>query len=243
MPVKSINLPTEEDRTLIIGPTGSGKTYAGLWLLSMMPVDQMPWIAIDYKGEEKLHGIPYVQYLRIGDIPSEPGVYIVQPLHTQVTEMEDYLMSIWEHTGIGLYIDEGAMLAKSDALDIILIQGRSKHIPVIMLTQRPVDISRYAFSESQFRMLFPNDDRREQKTVSEFMPLFRERNSGDDEIPRFHSYYYEVKERQLDRLAPVPKLETIYATFARKLRPDEPERTETESMSPANIKGIRYVSI
>jgi hypothetical protein len=114
------------------------------------------------------------------------------------------------------------MLSNSPSLDTILIQGRSKQIPVIMLNQRPVGISRYAFSESQFRMLFPNDDKREQKTVSEFMPLFRERNSDDHLIPEFHSYWYDVKARKMDRLKPVPSLRSILRTFESKLKPPEP---------------------
>lgn len=236
---RSINLPTVEDRTLIIGPTGSGKTQFGLWLLSKMPLNEMPFIAIDYKGEAKLHSVPYAQFVPVGTIPSNPGLYIVRPLLTQETEMEDYLTAIWDNENIGIYIDEGAMLAKSDALDIILIQGRSKHVPVIVLTQRPVDISRYAFSEAQFRIDFPTDDRREQKTISEFMPIFRERNSEDHIIPAFHSYYYEVKERKLDKLRPVPPLDVIYAEFRRKLKPPDSMAQENEQGQPAR----RFVAL
>ena len=219
----SITLPGVEDRTLIIGPTGSGKTQFGLWLLSEMPIDQMPWVIVDYKREPKMNVIPYAQFVDVGFIPKEAGVYIVRPLVSETQEMEDYLMEIWDHEVIGLYIDEGVMLAKSRALETILIQGRSKQVPVIMLTQRPVDISRYSFSESQVRVLFPNDDRREQKTVSEFMPVFRERNSGDDLIPEFHSYYYEVKKRRLDKVSPVPSLAQIMRAFESKLKPPEPK--------------------
>lgn len=231
----SINLPGPEDRTLIIGPTGSGKTQFGLWLLSEMPIDEMPWIIVDYKREPKLAQIPYAVNVDIGYIPNEAGVYIVRPLHTETEEMEDYLMQIWDREVIGLYIDEGVMLAKSKALEIILIQGRSKQVPVIMLTQRPVDISRYSFSESQFRVLFPNDDKREQKTVSEFMPVFRERNSGDELIPEFHSYYYEVKRRRTDLVSPVPSIAKIMRTFERKLKPPEPKEAVVEQVKAQRV--------
>lgn len=207
----------------MVGRTGSGKTYFGLWLLSQMPIDDMPWVIIDYKRERSIASIPYAQFVDIGYIPQSPGVYVVQPFPTENDAMSDYLMSIWDTEGIGLYIDEGVMLARNDALDNILIQGRSKQIPVIMLTQRPVGISRFAFSESGFFVVFPNHDRRERKTISEFTPIFNASDDLDDILlPPYHSYYYDVVGRKVTRLGPVPDMASIYATFAKKLKPPEP---------------------
>lgn len=220
---QAVILPGVEDRTLVLGRTGSGKTYFGLWLLSQMPVDQMPWVVIDYKREKSIAGIPYAQYVELGYIPTAPGVYIVQPFPTQDAEVSDYLMTIWDTEGIGLYIDEGVMLARNDALDTILIQGRSKQIPVIMLSQRPVGISRFAFSESQFFVVFPNHDRRERKTISEFTPIFNNVVDVEDILlPPYHSYYYDVIGRKVVKLGPVPDMKAIYKTFETKLKPPEP---------------------
>jgi hypothetical protein len=216
-----LNLPSTEDRTLIIGRTGSGKTYAGLWLLSEMPIDEQPWVIIDYKGDKNIARIPFAHPLSLGEIPVLPGVYVVRPHHTQTEEMESFLMAIWEHEGIGIYIDEGAMLSKSDALDTILIQGRSKNVPVIMLTQRPVGISRFAFSESQHFLIFPNHDKREQKTVAEIAPLFQTRDSDDAFLPPYHFHYYHVSERASERMSPVPSLERILKVFYTKLKPED----------------------
>lgn len=219
-----MNLPGVEDRTLVIGRTGSGKTYAGLWLLSKMPVNDMPWVVVDYKGDKNIAQIPFAQSIDLDTIPTAPGVYIVRPLPNQDDEMTDYLMRVWDTEGIGLYIDEGVMLARNSALDAILVQGRSKNIPVIMLTQRPVGISRFAFSESQFVMVFPNHDRRERKTISEFTPLFQRSNMNNDDylLPRFHSYWYDVIGNKVDKLRPVPSMDAIFKEFDYKLRPPEP---------------------
>lgn len=226
-----MNLPSTEDRTLIVGRTGSGKTYAGLWLLSEMPIDTMPWVIIDYKGDKNIAQIPFAHPITIKEIPVMPGVYILRPIHTQVEEMEAFLTEVWRRENIGLYIDEGFMLAKSNALDVLLIQGRSKHTPIIMLTQRPVDISRYAFSESQHFILFPNHDKREQKTVSEFMPLFQTRNSGDHLIPEYHFYYYQISKPSAERMKPVPSLDHIMQTFYDKLEPED--NINDEPITPA----------
>jgi hypothetical protein len=236
-----MKIPTTEDRTLIIGRTGSGKTYAGLFLLSKMPFDEMPWVVIDYKGDKNIARIPFAHSITINEIPIMPGIFVLRPLHTQKLEMETFLTEVWKRENIGLYIDEGFMLAGSDALDTILIQGRSKNVPVIMLTQRPVDISRYAFSESQHYLLFPNHDKREQKTVSEFMPIFQTRNSGDHLIPPFHFYYYDITQRDAERMSPVPSLDKILNVLYEKLKPED-EINDVES--PSNVSDTprsRYV--
>jgi hypothetical protein len=228
---------------LIVGRTGSGKTFMGLYILSEMPIDEMPWIIIDYKGDSSIAQIPFAHQISLGEIPVVPGVYIVRPLHTQDEEIDTFLMEVWRRENIGLYIDEGVMLAKSDALDTILIQGRSKNIPVIMLTQRPVGISRFAFSESQYFVIFPNHDKREQKTISEIAPLFQDRNSDDANLPQYHSHYYDVIQRKLERLSPVPPLKTIMKTFYRKLKPEDQINQQQRTPSPAPIQGVRYVEL
>jgi DNA helicase HerA-like ATPase len=219
---RAITLPGIEDRTLIIGRTGSGKTYAGVWLLSQMPIEDMPWIVFDFKGDKSIARIPFAQVIDLNTIPTVPGVYIVRPLPGDDDKLQSYLQQIWDTEGIGLYIDEAFQLAKNTALDAILIQGRSKNIPVIMLTQRPVGISRFAFSESQFLMVFPNHDKRERKTISEFTPLFQSGDLEEHLLPRFHSYWYDVIGNTVTPLKPVPKLESIIKVFDAKLRPPEP---------------------
>ena len=240
-----MNLPGIEDRTIIVGRTGSGKTYAGLFLLSEMPIDEMPWVIIDYKRERNIAQIPYAEYITLGQIPSEPGVYIVQPLHTQDVEMEAFLMAIWETENIGLYIDEGVMLPKSDALDVILIQGRSKNIPVILLSQRPVGISRFAFSEASIIQVFPSHDKRDQKTISEFTPLFKDRNSRDDLLPLYHSHYYDVKSQSLEKLKPVPPIGAIMETFREKLEPEDEINDDASSSHTGHLEraAMRYVEL
>jgi hypothetical protein len=211
-----------------------------------MPIDQMPWVIVDFKRESAIARIPYLQEIPIGEIPTRPGVFVVRPFPTQETEMEEYFMQIWDAEGIGLYIDEGVMVANNAALDAILIQGRSKQIPVIMLSQRPVGISRFAFSESQYFVVFPNHDKRERKTISEFTPIFPTSASLDEiMLPRYHSYYYEVTGNRVTKLAPVPDITTILATFERKLRPSpEPDVVSIGTQkSDADPMQIKYVPI
>lgn len=237
---KTLTLPGPEDRSIVIGRTGSGKTFVGLWLLSKQNITEQPWIVIDYKRDKNIARIPYAQHISVGDLPEFPGVYIVQPLVTKEAyiEMEQYLTDIWEHENIGIYIDEGKMLANSTALEMILIQGRSKNVPVITLTQRPVGISREAFSEAQYVLVFPNHDKRERKTIAEFTPLFNSGSLAEHLLPPYHFYYYDVVSNELVTMKPVPQLDDILRTFEEKLRPPEPEEIREE---PAQFR--RYMPI
>lgn len=233
-----MNIPGVEDRTIVVGRTGSGKTFGGLWLLTMQDFNMMPWVIIDFKRDQNIGNIPWVQQISVNEMPAEPGLYLMRPTINQMEEVEAWLYAAWERENIGIFIDEGVMLAKSAALDTILIQGRSKHVPVILLTQRPVGISRFAFSESGYMMIFPTHDRREQKIISEFSPLFQDKDSDDANLPRFHSHYYDVVNRTTDKLGPVPNMERMMKTFDKKLRPpDEPKAMEDVPRKPAPIFG------
>lgn len=223
--LQPVRLPSVSDRTVLIGGTGSGKTVAGLWLLSRQPVDLMPWLIIDYKRDDNIASIPYTQRAQIGS-PLINGVYILQPMLHQKDELEEYLWSIWNQENVGIFVDEGFMLSESEAFNTILMQGRSKHLPVIILTQRPVFVSRFVFSEASFIQVFRVIDKRDKKTIAEFSPLFGTKDSvGSDEVlPPYYSYYYDVSRHNTVTLKPVPNMAAINKTFAEKLKPVVEER-------------------
>lgn len=211
-------LPDISDRLVLIGGTGSGKTVAGLWHLSRQPIESMPWLVIDYKGDELITGIPHAQHVPIGT-PLLNGVYVIHPLLSDKEALEKQLWDIWKQEDTGVFVDEGFMLADSEAFNTLLMQGRSKHIPVIVLTQRPVFVSRFIFSEASFIQVFRVIDKRDRKTISEFTPIFQEKD--EDELPPRHSYYYDVGEHKLSLLKPVPDPERTNQVFEVKLKPED----------------------
>ena len=219
--VQHVRLPSITDRTVLIGGTGSGKTVAGLWHLSKQPIDGMPWLIIDFKHDDNISSIPYAQHVELG-APLLNGVYIVRPMLHEKDELEAYLWSIWQQEDIGVFVDEGFMLTESEAFNTILMQGRSKHVPVIVCTQRPVKVSRFVFSEASLIQVFRVNDKRDRKTIAEFAPIFADKNEA--QLPRFYSYYYDVAQNRLTTLKPVPKMAAINATFSAKLKPVVTER-------------------
>lgn len=219
--VDPLPLPGVADRTIIVGQTGSGKTYFGVWLLSHQDMVKRPWVVIDYKREALFHELgknTYRGLLRPGsDPPRKPGLYLIQPMESDDDAMDDFLWRVWKRGNIGLYIDEGMMIpaGRGSAMRAILTQGRSLRLPVIALSQRPVEIDRYFFSESSFFAEFFLMDREDRKTLTRYTPF------NADEVPeRHHCYWYDSKRRVVEYLAPVPDK----ADFLGRIRARAPRR-------------------
>jgi hypothetical protein len=210
-----MQLPGDQDRIAIIGATGSGKTHAGMWHLSRRNYDVKPWIVYDFKMEEFINEIPGAYRLSVTDpIPTRPGIYIVQPNADQEDLVEIQMWKIWSTENTGVFIDEGYMLGNGNrGFRMLLTQGRSKHIPMIVLCQRPVWLDRFVFSESQFFQVFHLNSRKDLQTVEQYVP-----QDLSTPLPLRHSYYYDVRARSLVMLRSMPDKDAILDTFDLKLQ-------------------------
>lgn len=209
-----VRLPSNTQRLVIVGRTGSGKTVAALWHLSKSDFENMPWIVIDFKYDENINSIDRAEVLELGDkIPSRPGIYIVHPMPDQAEELDTFLWKIWSHENIGVFVDEGYMIGDSPAFRALLTQGRSKHIPMIVLSQRPVWLSRFVFSEADFYQEFHLNDKRDKQTIKAFMPPYT-----GNRVPDYHSRYYDVGKDALVTLTPVPEASASLEAINNRLR-------------------------
>ncbi len=211
-----IHLPNDTQHLVNVGSNGSGKTVAGLWHLSLRDFTSKPWVIVDQKRDALIVAIGMIE-IRPGDVPKKPGLYVTHPLPTDEDDaaMESALWKIWARENIGLFFDEGLMFAKSKALNSIYTQGRSKHIPVITNSQRPVFLSRFAFSEASFFQVFRLNDVRDVDTVRTMLPSLPRRYT----LPKFHSYYYDSPDNQLTLFGPVPGPDQVLEAFHAKLMP------------------------
>jgi len=235
-----MKLAKDTERLVIVGRTGSGKTIAALYHLSLRDYDEKPWVVLDYKGDEWINKIPYAEHREMGEpAPTEPGVYIYHPvLEQHDSEIVELMRQINANENTGLYVDEGYSIDKKNKQwNKILTQGRSKHIPVITLSQRPVWMSRFVMSEADYIQVFHLTDAEDRKTVERYLP--KEDNGQIKRLPEYHSYYYEVKADKLVELAPVPSPDKIMAVFAERLQP-EIEMYEPE---PAMVRGQKLVKV
>jgi hypothetical protein len=210
-------LPSNDERTLVVGHTGSGKTRLGFWLLSKQDLRSKPWYVLDYKGEELMDQIDRARSIEFHETPSEPGLYILHSRPDLEEDTEKWLWKIWKHERAGLFIDEAYMLPeiRKGAYDALLTQGRSKQIPVISLSQRPVRISRTAVSETNHLVAFDLVDDRDKRTLEETSP----RGFSEIPVPPFHSRWYDVRRKGIWVIRPVPDDQTIVADINEQLPP------------------------
>ncbi len=215
-PNKEFRLPRADEHTAIVGRNGTGKSQAGAWVLSKRDLRNQINIILDYKGEELFNSLERVREIGLGEMPKKNGLYIIHAHPGMDDDVENWFWRVWERENVGLFIDEGYMIPSPEngGFQAILTQGRSKRIPVITLSQRPVKVSRFAFSEASHIGLFDLNDRRDQKTIGEILP------SGfvewvppefDDELPPYHFRWYNVKDNSRFVLRPVPSADEIVA--------------------------------
>jgi hypothetical protein len=212
----AFKLPNDTQRTTVIGKTGSGKTQSAAWILSQKDFAKKPWYTLDFKGDELLNAIQGIQHKTITDkLPKKGGgLFIMHPVPGRDDEeVEQFLWRVWERGNVGLFLDEATLLGKnSNAFKAILMQGRSKRIPVIMCTQRPTDIPRACFTESEFIYLMQLSDERDKKTVREFVPF-----NINKPLPQYHGYYYDGVQNEMYVMKPVPSHDEILDIFRDKL--------------------------
>ena len=210
----TIVFPDDTQRLVIVGATGSGKTHAGLWHLSRRSYDVKPWIVYDFKFDEFINSIPGTFTLDVNAAPPEhPGLYIVHPVPGDDDEaVEEQMREIWKAEDIGVFVDEGYMIARGNkAFRLLLTQGRSKHIPMIVCSQRPVWMDRFVFTESEFKQVFRLQNSDDMKKMQEDIPHAMYR------LEKRWSWYYDSVDDKLNRLRPVPDQAAIRRIFEAKL--------------------------
>ena len=231
----TVRAPQDTHRTLVLGRTGTGKSQASLDMLSSQNWDEMPWVIIDYKGEDLIADIRKQNKGRIKEIkledkpPRAPGLYYMHPRpKLDDAAMEAWLFKVHKQGNVGLFIDEGYAMPNygdSPAFTMILTQGRSLHIPVICLYQRPVWMSRFAVAQADFIRVFKQGDIRDVKTVNNYcgsaiLPSGEKLGPMQlNLLPDYYSLWHDVGRGQTAILLPAPGKRDILAKFKRRLQP------------------------
>jgi hypothetical protein len=218
-----MRLPDDSEQLAIVGMNGSGKTVAGVWHLAQRSWDRMPWFVLNFKSDELINEIAdeFGKNIDLTDkLPKKPGLYVIDVLPESEEEMEKFFQALWSRGKNGLYTDEGYMIKnRSKWFRAILTQGRAKKVPTITLSQRPVYMDRFVFSEASFHQVFFLADDRDIDTVSAFAPMKKMTGYSPTDLPKYYSFYYDVKGRKMEVLRPVPDRGTILALFKSRANP------------------------
>lgn len=208
------SLPASDKRTVIVGSTGSGKTFLAVWLLSTRDWNFRPWFIIDFKGDGLIADIGATEISVYSPPPTRPGLYVIRPIKNRDDEaLELFLWKVWENEMAGVYIDEGYMIGnRNAAMSALLTQGRSKLIEMITLVQRPVWVDKFIFSEANHFYVMKLQLEGDRKYISEYLD-----NTPIERLPRFHSYWYNADEQAGVYLKPVPNRSDIIRTFRKRM--------------------------
>lgn len=181
-PLKSgFRFPGPADRLTINGMTGSGKTTFAFWLFSEgADFNKKPWVFMDFKGEILLdHALAEKMADEVSvhkPPPRSPGVFVVRPNpQNDLPAVIDYLWAIYKQGHVGLFLDEATMIPElrgtgnsGGPFQSLLSQGRSKVVPVWTLAQRPVNVNKMVYSESNFTCAFKlKNEEDEEKLIKE----------------------------------------------------------------------------
>lgn len=178
----------------------------------------MPWVIVDSKGDRlirKIAKMPGVHNIELDFTPKKPGLYIIRPLPEDDDDaLNAFIKRIWARGKTGVLFDEGYMIPKFGPVNWLLTQGRSKRIPVITLAQRPVLLSKFTFTESEFFQVFFLSHKDDKDTLRKFIPY-----DVVETLPPYHSLWYDVGSRKLVEFSPVPDEKTILDRIRQRIAP------------------------
>jgi hypothetical protein len=211
--------PNDTQRHAIYGMTGSGKTTFALWQLAQRSYDRMPWIIVDFKRDKLIRKIPRIEEISVYEKPPRwRGLYVVRPDPADVEDdsVTQFFYDIWKREKTGVLIDECYMIKRYDpALRALLTQGRSKRIPMIVLSQKPSWISPFIHSESEFKSVFFLQMPEDIKRVQEWLPPREDMHPGS--LPPHESYWYCLPSREFAHFGPCPDENAVLDMFDDKV--------------------------
>lgn len=217
-----MRLPDDSQGILICGRRGSGKTHEALHHLSQRSFDRIPWVCLDFKGDDLLSQIPVSAPYALGaPLPAEPGLYVARAAfedHGRGGPVEDFLVAAVQRGNIGIFIDEGVAVGQyNKGLHLLLTAGRSKNCPLVMLTQSPFYIDPWAFRLCEFIQVFYMQQIDDQARIHQYISRDRLDFAQLRDIGPYHSAYWDVLADKLEFLQPCPALPAIYDRILTRL--------------------------
>lgn len=214
---ETFRLPGDDEHMAIIGRNGSGKTQFATWVLSERSFDRMPWIVLNFKEEPIFDEINQAREFKLTDkIPSQPGIYVcdVVAFHEKDAEtLDQFFFHCWQHRNVGIFVDEGYNATGLKWFRACLSQGRSRNVPMVVLSQRPVWMDKFVWSEASRYAAFDLNITDDKITASKMIPGYKLVR-----LQPFHCVWHDVKTKQTMILSPCPDRDRILRRFRERSR-------------------------
>lgn len=197
-------------RLTIAGRTGSGKSTLACWFLARSPGT---WIILNPKHTAAYNKLPNsvvltsFDYSKLDKALQDYKFVIINPRPGESTPemMDDFIAYIQEsYTNVGICIDELYTLHNNGragpGLLGLLTRGRELKQSYLGLTQRPVLVSKFCFSEADYvvGMTLLSDDDRKMMYKNTGQAAFMQQMNPRDWL------YFDASEYQMRFFGPVP---------------------------------------
>lgn len=195
----SLPIPWRQgEHVAVVGQTGSGKTFLEARLLPLR--DNV--IVLRTKADDiKFEGYTHTTTAATMDRLDVKRILLAPKRGHQAVECFDAIERAWKQGGWCVALDElfyvHQKLRLGDEVDMLLTQGRSKKLSVVVGMQRPSRISRFALSEVTHAFLFHLEGRDVKQVVGQSLSP---RVAEIIELLRPHEFvYYHVPTRTIAR--------------------------------------------
>jgi len=195
------------EHVIIVGDTGSGKTYLESKILALrqhVVVVRTKPDDIKFPGFHKIEKVSKLGFRRFGDDGKRVTRFLLTPKYEeQRIETAAMLEKVWKEGAWCIAIDETyyatEILKLERQMNKLLTQGRSKHISVVCGMQRPVWISRFAMSQATHAFIFRCEGRDLKSLADALSPIIIK----PVEDLREHDFIYFNRATNANRLSEV----------------------------------------
>lgn len=210
----AIRLPQPDQHIALAGRTGSGKTVAGLEMLSLRDLEKQPAFIIDHKSDDHIAKLPAEPFNPSSlFLPTRGLHHIKAKLNGAGRDtLETFMERAFKRGNAIIYVDEGHLLGPSDAVRMIMVAGRSKHVSMMWTSQKASWIDPFIWSQAHFYRVFQLQTKLDTKRFEENFPV------RWISPPEFFSYYYDVSKNKLHYLSPAGPIERTIERLDTKLR-------------------------
>ena len=220
-PIQPARMPLKPDeRTFIVGMTGSGKSVMGRYIDRLWARAGWQVLIIDQDEAWEIEGMTHAEkpeessvehpwnITQSGHLHPTARVQIFVPLLPAWLD-EKFLKLMEECFNRGniiLHFDELYGVIDNQHVPVVIRKlwtgGRKRHVVILALTQRPVDIPKVVVNQAEVKMTFlllDPDDRDRMASITGDPRIAREL------LPRYWHWYWRVGMTSAEKRGPLPQ--------------------------------------